>query len=279
MWEETEFWIALTHKIDHDGNLGASKYFAGPGGGPVSVDDYYADIFDSVPGLKDRAAQKNLSPLEYMKRHGAYDVPYNGQERYAAEAAEDGITVQQNGSEKRVAGFKTPSGKLEFYSKTLAEWGFGGEAVPGYIRSHVHWKELADGEMTLLPTFRLPTLIHTRSGNAKWLQEISHTNPLWVNPVDAERLRLTNGALARVSTAIGYFVPRVWITEGIHPGVVACSHHVGRWRLFTQVGGQTMASSQVEFTRSGTTWMLRQKRGAEAFASADPIPGACGGKK
>jgi len=40
--------------------------------------------------------------------------------------------------------------------------------------------------MVLLPTFRLPTLIHTRSGNAKWLKEISHTNPLWVHPRDAE---------------------------------------------------------------------------------------------
>ena len=35
--------------------------------------------------------------------------------------------------------------------------------------------------MVLLPTFRLPTLIHTRSGNAKWLYEISHSNPLWIH--------------------------------------------------------------------------------------------------
>ena len=42
--------------------------------------------------------------------------------------------------------------------------------------------------MVLLPTFRLPTLIHTRSGNAKWLYEISHTNPLWLHPEDAARL-------------------------------------------------------------------------------------------
>ena len=39
---------------------------------------------------------------------------------------------------------------------------------------------------TLLPIFRLPNLIHTRSGNAKFLYEISHKNPLWVNPVDAK---------------------------------------------------------------------------------------------
>ena len=48
------------------------------------------------------------------------------------------------------------------------------------------------GDRALLPTFRLPTLIHTRSANSKWLQEISHTNPLWVHPEDAEKLGLQN---------------------------------------------------------------------------------------
>ena len=35
--------------------------------------------------------------------------------------------------------------------------------------------------MVLVPTFRLPTLIHTRSGNAKYLNEISNSHPLWLN--------------------------------------------------------------------------------------------------
>ena len=54
------------------------------------------------------------------------------------------------------------------------------------------------GEMLLLPTFRLPTLIHTRSGNAKWLYEISHRNPLWINPKDAENLEVKTGDLLKV---------------------------------------------------------------------------------
>ena len=36
-------------------------------------------------------------------------------------------------------------------------------------------------EFCLIPTFRLPVLIHTRSDNAKWLNEIAHSNPLWLN--------------------------------------------------------------------------------------------------
>ena len=72
--------------------------------------------------------------------------------------------------------------------------------------------------MVLLPTFRLPTLIHTRSGNAKWLYEISHTNPLWIHPEDAARLGVATGDLLKVATRIGHFVDKVWVTEGMRPG-------------------------------------------------------------
>lgn len=41
-------------------------------------------------------------------------------------------------------------------------------------------------EYLVLPTYRRPTLIHTRSGNAKHLNELSHTHPLLVHPEDTE---------------------------------------------------------------------------------------------
>ena len=135
------------------------------------------------------------------------------------------------------------------------------------------WRNLdqANGEFILLPTFRLPTLIHTRSGNSKWLYEISHTNPLWINPKDAGRLALATGDLARVSTEIGHFVIRVWATEGIRPGVVACSHHLGRWRLKQEEGTDRWASALVEMEELGEgRWRLRQREGVKPFKSDDP---------
>jgi anaerobic selenocysteine-containing dehydrogenase len=102
------------------------------------------------------------------------------------------------------------------------------------------------------------------------LQEISHTNPLWVHPEDATRIGLENGALARVATQIGYFVLRTWITEGIHPGVVACSHHVGRWRLHREVGGHCQASAMVEIERGPGTFRFRQKLGPTGLPPSDP---------
>ena len=124
--------------------------------------------------------------------------------------------------------------------------------------------------MMLLPTFRLPTLIHTRSGNAKYLNEISHRNPLWMSPRDAERLHLATGDLARVTTEIGYFVNHVWVTEGIAPGVVACSHHLGRWRLHEGEGSRWSAA-RVSLTRDAEGRVfLRQLEGLGPFDSPDP---------
>jgi anaerobic selenocysteine-containing dehydrogenase len=271
VWEEAEFWIALTHRIDPDGTRGIAKFFESSErpGEPVSLDEYYADIFENgVPGLPEAARSEGLEPLEFMRRRGAFAVPYAGQERYERAEA-DGIEV---GEGDRRAGFPTPSGKLELYSPTLVEWGHADQALPGYIRSQVHHGEMdfEAGDRALLPTFRLPTLIHTRSGNAKWLQEISHTNPLWVHPTDVAALGLESEGLVRVATRIGYFVARVWETEGVHPGVVACSHHVGRWRLFRSIGGQRIASALVELERSDGSFLLRQIEQPGPHQSADP---------
>ena len=129
-----------------------------------------------------------------------------------------------------LAGFGTPSRKLEWFSPTLHDWGWSEKenTIPWPLKSHVHPDEIdrANGEMILLPNFRLPTLIHTRSANCKWLVEISHNNPVWMHPTDAQRLGLSTGELVRVETEIGWFVDRVWVTEGIKPGIIAVSHHL-----------------------------------------------------
>jgi len=97
-----------------------------------------------------------------------------------------------------VVGYNTPSRKLELFSRTMADWKWPEFALPEYYRSHIHrsaqaasmgkpgedidpdfdkrymplveWPKDSNGEVyTLLPIFRLPHLIHTRSGNSKYL--------------------------------------------------------------------------------------------------------------
>jgi anaerobic selenocysteine-containing dehydrogenase len=122
--------------------------------------------------------------------------------------------------------------------------------------------------MPLLSTFRLPVHIHTRSANAKWLDEIAHSNPLWIHPRDAARLALATGDLVRVATEIGHFVVQAWVTEAIRPGVVACSHHMGRWKLAGQ-DGQRQLMATVSLGGDGARRRLRRERGVEPYVSGD----------
>jgi anaerobic selenocysteine-containing dehydrogenase len=113
-------------------------------------------------------------------------------------------------------------------------------------------------------------MIHTRSGNSKWLVEISHKNPLWIHPQDAERLGVGTNDLVRVTTEIGHFVIKCWVTEGIRPGVVACSHHMGRWRL-QETAMERWSAALVDLDRTGEgQWRMRHRQGITPFASADP---------
>ena len=288
VWEEDEFWIELSWRIDPDGSLGIRKYYESPyrPGRKITIDEYYRWIFaNSVPGLPEEAAKHDLTPLQYMRKFGAFLVEaetYEGHMTPLAEAGETAAdsTVIKEGRPVGVVvagrarvGFATPSRRLEIYSKTLAEWGWPEHALPGYIRSHIHRSTLdrERGEIVLVPTFRLPTLIHTRSANAKWLCELSNTNPLWIHPTDADRFGIETGSLVRVETQIGHFVNKAWVTEGIRPEVVACSHHLGRWRLTDEAGAGRWATVRVvrQEIAPGVV-RFRRVEGVRPFVSDDP---------
>ena len=267
---------------------------------------------EGVPGLAEAAKAAGQSPLEYMRDRSAFALPgdpYEPHERAVPDTALEGCTKDRHGVWRKPGtpgawsgapeeldglalaplgdgspgvdvdgvakeGFPTPSRKLELYSTTLADWGWPEHATPGWIPSHVHWEDLdlAGDERILLPTFRIPTLIHTRSANSKWLNEISHRHPLWIHPSDAEKLGIDEGGLVRVSTRIGHFVIMAWRTEGIRPGVVAASHHMGRWRL-EEDQARSWAAGKASISHDGTTWKLRRDHGNEPYPSSDPDTG------
>src|SRR5690606_37916281 len=119
-------------------------------------------------------------------------------------------------------------------------------------------------------------LVHSRSGNSKWLNESSHSNPVWMHSSDGQRLGVGTGDLLKVHTEIGYCVARVWVTEAIMPGVVGCSHHLGRWRLAEQQGMERWSSGLIDLTQEpspngeGQVWRMRQVRGVQPWRSEDP---------
>jgi anaerobic selenocysteine-containing dehydrogenase len=302
VWEEGEFWIELSWRADPDGSLGIRQYYESPyrPGEKIALEEYYRWMFEnSVPGLPEKAAAEGLTPLQYMRRHGAVEIPgdvyaqhetqiddleetaISGLEETVTKLSFDGAHLPLTGRPDTVAtsvdgvprrGFNTPSRKLELYSETLAEWGWDEMATPTYARTHVH-HSLIDhdrGEYVLLPTYRLPTMVHSRSGNAKYVTELAHTHPLLVCPRDADRIGVGTGDLVRVETEIGWFVIKAMVNEGIRPGVVAASHHMGRWRLQEDKGMERWSSALVEMSEDGDTVDFRQRHGVQPWPSSDP---------
>jgi len=288
VWEEDEFWIELSWKIDPDESLGIRDHFKSPyrQGEKINIDEYYQYIFENVPGLPETAQNENLSPLEYMRKYGAFEIEsssyskhLSGVDSEGAEMNEFGqfvkegkvVAVRDNGI--AVAGFPTPSKKQEFYSDTMVQWKWDDQTIPGYIKSHIHPDSLdrSRNEYVLVPTFRLPTLIHSRSGNAKWLAEISHRNPVWMHPKTAAHIGLKrSGDLVKVETDIGYFIDKVWITEAIKPDVVACSHHTGRWRRSQDPSGNSWMTSKVKIVESSKgKWKMELLDMVQPFKSLD----------
>ncbi len=308
VWEENEFWIELSWRIDPDGSLGIRQYHESKKNPntKLTVEEYYEYIFEnSVPGLPDRAKKEGTTPLGYMQSHGAFEITTKVGQIFAELVPDKELietSVSQLGRVYTTAakplstnivptgdpdpdpegkrpvgivvdgeirrGFPTPSGKLEFYSKTLAEWGWRDQAIPNYIKSHIHPESLEENQMVLISTFRLPVQIHTRSANSKWLDEIAHTNPVWINPIDAKRLSIKETDLVRVNSEIGYFVAKVWITQGIRPGVVACSHHMGRWKFSD--ANKSLTMRRVELNSDGPKRNLIPKSPPQPYTSSDP---------
>ena len=290
VWEEDEFWIELSWRIDKDGDLGIRDHFMSPyrNGEKINVDEYYQYIFEHTKGLPETAEKEGLTPLEYMRKFGAFMVEtevYGKNETSLSNEEMVGTSVRENGQIEKdeqtigvqidgqnYTGFPTPSKRQEIYSQTMVDFGYPEHATPGYrIKSHVHPDEMdkSKNECVLLPNFRLPTHIHSRSANSKWLAEIAHRNPIWIHSKDAQRLSVRDGDLLKITTEIGWFVDKVWVTEAIKPGVVACSHHIGRWRRHQDEGNRFMTNTVAIQNMGDGKWKMTTVSGVEPWKTVD----------
>jgi anaerobic selenocysteine-containing dehydrogenase len=120
-------------------------------------------------------------------------------------------------------GFNTPSGKIEIYSERLKRRKF--QPLPTY--------EPIPGHGDLIGKFVLvivePNVMGSRTGNSKWLAEIKHHNPIWINRDVAKMLHIEDGDRVKISTKIGSFVTEAQLTFGIHPRVITIEKNLGHW--------------------------------------------------
>ena len=116
------------------------------------------------------------------------------------------------------------SGLLDFYSDNFSAKGL--PAFPTYTPIPEHQK-MAKDEL-ILTTYKIAVHTHSRTAHCKWLTEIKHDNPGWINSKTAAERGLKEGDTVKVSSKHGEITTTVHVTEGIIPGIIAISHHLGR---------------------------------------------------
>ncbi len=129
------------------------------------------------------------------------------------------------------AGFKTPSGKLEFKSKVLEKYNgkLGFESLPTYHPPR-HSREASPDLAREYPFIlnagsRLPMFVHTRTFRLTWTSSLRPNHPsVDINPSDAARLGIKRDDPVRLVTPRGAITMRANPTEMVQPGVVHAFH-------------------------------------------------------
>lgn len=254
----------------------------------ATVEDYLEEYFKPVPG-----------GLSHMREHGVwldpakkpYYEPYlrqltdvdlqdstvdeesgiihKGTDEKTGEPVAIGIAI--DGVARR--GLGTPSRKVEVYSEFVERKGRAVDRtispLPVYEPIPDHQREFADDELIMI-SYKFNVHNAHRTGQSKWLQEIAHTNPAWLNRRTAERLGLAEGDWIEVisfrpndrlvprgdGSRYGSLRTRVHVTDGVHPLVVAIAHNQGRshgGRIATNGRDDTVLPGQEEPTDPDTS--------------------------
>jgi len=237
--------IDVIHKVDPDGSLDIKKYFAFN-----TVEDWMRAHFDNIPGLKEDGGYDFLKKKGVWPIYGKVDpntakiVDANGNEvlpdydlhkRELGGAQLEGAETDKHGTihkdghaigvrigDKSHIGFGTPSRKIELYKESYKKYGFN--PLPVYKRLPSRDKK---PDELVLTTFKVNVHTQSRTASIKYLAELYHKNPAWINPKTAAARGINDGDLIRVTSKVGYIVTRAHVTEGIHPEVIAISTACG----------------------------------------------------
>jgi anaerobic selenocysteine-containing dehydrogenase len=124
----------------------------------------------------------------------------------------------------RPSGFKTPSRKMELYASRLKKEGLS--PFPMY-KENDKKSNLGNGEL-FLTTFS-KNVAAPQNPNSKWLSEIFHENPLWINEKTAQKLGLVEGDKVEIHSKGMKATVQVHLTQSVHPEVVAIARDLGHW--------------------------------------------------
>ena len=118
--------------------------------------------------------------------------------------------------------FKTPSGKIELFSKKL--WDMNRpEDIPA-IPKHVAVEEGPESDLTKkfpLQVFgwHVKRRCHSTWETSDWMEEIQ-TQELWINPIDAKERNIKEGEQVKVFNDRGTVQIMAKVTSRVMPGVI-----------------------------------------------------------
>jgi thiosulfate reductase/polysulfide reductase chain A len=140
--------------------------------------------------------------------------------------------------------FKTPSGKIEFYSQILADAGH--DPMPTYTPP----EEAPEGFYRLIYG-RSPHHTFGRTTNNPVLFELMPENVVWVNPLTAADHGVENGNYVKLATPEGVVsnAIRVRVTERIGPNAVFMVHGFGHTAKGLRLTGGVGANDAALMTR------------------------------
>jgi thiosulfate reductase/polysulfide reductase chain A len=152
---------------------------------------------------------------------------------------------------KAVLGFGTPSGKVEFYAKGLAEktdaTGKPVNPLPAYEPRD--WQPSKEYPLYLI-NWKEASHTHTRTQNNAWLLDIKPTNPLIMNPATAAQYGIVDGDVVGVESPYGRVKARVKTSRRMHPEVVGLQHGFGHTALGRLASGRGTTDSPLRPTKS-----------------------------
>lgn len=174
--------------------------------------------------LKEQVSQQqiHLPDFDEFWKAGRVEMP---------ETAKPYVMFEDFRRDPKANPLKTPSGKIEIFSSTIA--GFGYDDCPG----HPVWLEPAEwlgskkaARHPLHLTSNQPgPRLHSQMDPApiSVAQKVKGREPLWINPADAKARSLRDGDIARVFNDRGACLAGVHVTDLIRPGVVQLA--TGAW--------------------------------------------------
>ena len=190
----------IVETIDPDGSRGMKQYW--------SFDDAEQWVKQSVkatPGTEKKTYKK-------LKKNGVWP-PYGKIDPATRQIIDGGKQVEAEYGTYASEGFPTPSRKIEIRK-------------PAWSANPRH-ADLKPNEF-VLTTFKVAFHSLSMTSNLKYLSELWHSNPLWINKNVADMHGIEDGDLVRVTSEVGYMVTKAWLTMGIHPQSIGISTSVGR---------------------------------------------------